>query len=95
MAAASNNGSMEAVKALDIPGMLKEWVAVDDERTRDGDHGGADHLAMDGKLRWLTSLLLSHPTHLWTVRAIQRAAPIKHVIADALLVYKLAKNGDE
>lgn len=49
VASASNNGSLEAVKALEIPNMVKEWVSVNDDRTRDGDHGGADHSSMDGE----------------------------------------------
>lgn len=45
---ASNNGSREAVKSLQIPNMFKEWVTANDGRVRDGSHGGADHTAMDG-----------------------------------------------
>lgn len=45
---ASNNGSLEAVKSLQIPGMKKEWVTASDDRVRDGDHNGADHSAMNG-----------------------------------------------
>lgn len=46
---ASNNGALEAVKSLQIPNMFKEWVTAEDDRVRDGGHGGADHSAMDGK----------------------------------------------
>lgn len=45
---ASNNGSLEAVKSLQIPNMFKEWVTANDDRVRDGAHGGADHSAMNG-----------------------------------------------
>ncbi len=48
VALASNNGSLEAVKSLQVPNMFKEWVTASDDRVRDGSHGGADHTAMDG-----------------------------------------------
>jgi uncharacterized protein with gpF-like domain len=48
VALASNNGSLEAVKSLQIPGMHKEWVTARDARVRDGDKGGANHRAMNG-----------------------------------------------
>lgn len=47
---ASNNGAREAVKSLQIPGMTKEWVSAQDDRVRDGDHGGADHAAANGQV---------------------------------------------
>lgn len=48
VAAASINSEMEAVKALDIPDMKKEWVSIQDSRTRDDDEV-ANHLEMNGK----------------------------------------------
>ena len=47
---ASNNGSLEAAKSLQIPNMKKTWVSAEDDRVRDGgDHGnGPDHAAVDG-----------------------------------------------
>lgn len=45
--AASSNGSLEAVKALEIPNMVKEWVSADDERVRDDD-AVANHAVMNG-----------------------------------------------
>lgn len=47
---ASSQGSLEAVKTLQIPGMVKEWVTANDDRVRDGGkHGNdADHGAMNG-----------------------------------------------
>jgi HK97 family phage portal protein len=45
---ASNNGALEAVKSLQVPGLYKEWVTAQDDRVRDGDKGGADHSAMNG-----------------------------------------------
>lgn len=52
VASASNQGSLEAAKTLDVPGLKKEWVSVDDDRTRgNGPHDGADdpnHAKMDG-----------------------------------------------
>lgn len=46
---ASNNGSLEAIKSLQVPGIFKEWVTAQDDRVRDGEHGGADHAAADGQ----------------------------------------------
>lgn len=46
---ASENSKTAAVKSLQIPGMSKEWNTTIDDRTRDGDHGGADHLDADGQ----------------------------------------------
>lgn len=45
VALASNNGALEAVKSLEIPGMVKDWVSANDSRVRDGgDNGlGPDH----------------------------------------------------
>ncbi len=48
VAVASNNGSIEAVRSLQIEGMFKEWVTANDDRVRDGSNGGADHTAMNG-----------------------------------------------
>jgi HK97 family phage portal protein len=48
VALASNNAALEAVKSLQVPNMFKEWVTANDDRVRDGAHGGADHTAMDG-----------------------------------------------
>lgn len=49
---ASSNASREAVKSLQIPGIQKEWVSIQGDRTRDGDgpnHGaGANHYDMNG-----------------------------------------------
>ncbi len=46
---ASNNGALEAAKALDIPDLKKEWVSVNDDRTRDGSSNGeADHVSLNG-----------------------------------------------
>lgn len=47
---ASNNATFEAAKALEIPGLKKEWVSVQDDRTRDGGKDGndANHLEMNG-----------------------------------------------
>lgn len=48
VAIASNQSSMEAAKSLDIPDLKKEWVSVQDTRTR-RDPTKADHLHMNGK----------------------------------------------
>lgn len=48
VALASNNGAREAVKSLQIPNLMKEWVTAQDDRVRDGDNHGPDHSAMDG-----------------------------------------------
>lgn len=47
---ASTNGQLEAVKSLQVPGMVKEWVSANDDRVRDGGDDGADanHADMDG-----------------------------------------------
>jgi HK97 family phage portal protein len=49
---ASNNASLNAVKSLQIPGIIKEWNSIQDDRTRDGSGPnpgtGANHLDMDG-----------------------------------------------
>lgn len=45
---ASTKGNLEAAKALQVPGMIKEWVSADDDRVRDDD-AHADHAAMNGQ----------------------------------------------
>lgn len=47
---ASSNGALEAVKSMQIPGLVKEWVAAEDHRTRDGGPtgNGPDHAIMNG-----------------------------------------------
>lgn len=47
MGIASNHGSLEAAKALEVPDLMKEWVSVNDDRTRD-DPSHADHVVMNG-----------------------------------------------
>lgn len=44
---ASSNGIREAVKTLQVPGLLKEWISIQDSRTRD-EPEHADHLRMNG-----------------------------------------------
>lgn len=46
--AATSRGSLEAAKALDVPGLQKEWISAEDDRVRDGYHGGADHVSANG-----------------------------------------------
>ncbi len=48
VASASNNGSLEAVKSLQVPNMFKEWVTAEDDRVRNGEHSDANHEEMDG-----------------------------------------------
>lgn len=50
VASASNNASINAVRSLQVPNMVKEWVSSEDDRVRDGgkDGHGADHESMDG-----------------------------------------------
>jgi len=95
VAAASNNGAMEAVKALDIPGMMKEWVAVDDDRTRDGDHGGADHLAMDGVTALIDENFTVPPDASMDCPGDSSGGADQVCNCRCTLVYKLQKNGDE
>jgi len=49
---ASNNATIEAARSLEVPGLKKEWVSLQDDRTRDGDGPnpgvGANHLDMNG-----------------------------------------------
>lgn len=46
---ASNAGAVEAAKALEVPDLKKEWIAIQDDRTRDGvSSGEADHYNMNG-----------------------------------------------
>lgn len=47
---ASTQGGIEAIKSLGIPNMEKEWVSVQDTRTRDGEPNAQepDHLGMNG-----------------------------------------------
>jgi HK97 family phage portal protein len=52
VASASNTATLEAAKSLEIEGLQKEWVSLQDDRTRDGDGPnpgvGANHLDMNG-----------------------------------------------
>jgi hypothetical protein len=49
---ASNSATVEAARSLEIPGLKKEWVSLQDDRTRDGDGPnlgeGANHYDMNG-----------------------------------------------
>jgi HK97 family phage portal protein len=49
---ASNSATLEAAKSLEIPGLKKEWVSLQDDRTRDGEGPnigeGANHYDMNG-----------------------------------------------
>ena len=46
---AAMQGSLEAAKSLQIPGMTKEWVSTHDDRTRDNPDV-ADHSSADGQI---------------------------------------------
>lgn len=47
---ASSSATLQAAKALDIPSLQKEWVSVQDDRTRDGEPAGEpNHLDMNGQ----------------------------------------------
>lgn len=50
VASASNETSLQAVRSLEIPNMVKEWVSSQDDRVRDGgsDGNGPDHEFMNG-----------------------------------------------
>lgn len=45
---ASSNGAQAAVKSLEIPGLVKEWVSAQDDRVRD-DSDHANHSIMNGE----------------------------------------------
>lgn len=45
---ATSSSSIEAVRSLKIPNMVKEWVSSQDDRVRDGSKGGPDHESMNG-----------------------------------------------
>lgn len=49
---ASNSATLEAAKSLEIDGLKKEWLSLQDDRTRDGDGPnpgvGPNHLDMNG-----------------------------------------------
>jgi hypothetical protein len=45
---ASSSGSIEAVRTLQVPNLQKEWISADDDRTRNGFDGDANHLIMNG-----------------------------------------------
>lgn len=49
VAIASNNGMLEAVKSLQVPGMTKEWISANDSRVRNGGANGLgpDHASVD------------------------------------------------
>jgi uncharacterized protein with gpF-like domain len=50
VAIASQQGSLKAAESMEIEGLEKEWVSIQDDRTRDGSRmGEADHYVMDGK----------------------------------------------
>jgi HK97 family phage portal protein len=57
---ASNQGSLEAAKALEIPDLMKEWVSTNDDRTRDND-AIADHAGANGQRVGLNEKFLINP----------------------------------
>lgn len=46
---AANSATLEAAKSLEVPNLKKEWVSLQDDRTRDGEKDGANHLDMNGE----------------------------------------------
>lgn len=48
--AASNSATTEAVRSLEVPGMVKVWITNEDARVRDGgaDGNGPNHAVMNG-----------------------------------------------
>ncbi len=57
---ASQNGSLEAVKSMNIPNMEKGWVTANDDRVRDDDHV-ADHAHMNDEWVGLDEKFLVPP----------------------------------
>lgn len=44
---ASTNSTLQAAKSLQVPNMVKTWLSSQDDRTRDGEKNGPDHLNMN------------------------------------------------
>lgn len=94
VASASTKGSMEAVKALDVPNMLKEWVSVQDDRTRDGGVGDdANHLDMDGVRIPIDDKFTVPPDATMEAPGDSNGGADQVCNCRCTLVYKLAKPG--
>ena len=92
---ASTKGSMEAVRALEIPGMLKVWNSVQDDRTRDGEGEDANHLDMDGVSVPIDEKFTVPPDASMEAPGDPTAGADQVCNCRCTLTYKLAKPGAE
>lgn len=94
---ASSNGSLNAIKSLQVPNMTKEWVSAEDDRVRDGDHGGADHASVDGDVVDIDDKFTVPPDASMDCPGDLSADADQVINCRCVLVYKQAKgkNDDE
>lgn len=87
---AANNGSLEAAKSLGVPNLQKEWVSVQDDRTRD-DASVADHKHMNGKRVELNEKFNVQPDTDMTGPGDPSAPPEQVINCRCALVYSRAR----
>lgn len=90
---ASNNASIEAVKSLQIPGMMKEWVTAQDDRVRDDD-AHADHSAMDGTEVEIDEKFVVPPDSEMDGPGDSSAPPEQVINCRCVLTFKSRNNGE-
>jgi uncharacterized protein with gpF-like domain len=89
---ASNNGSLEAVKSLQVPGIFKEWVSAQDDRVRDGAHGYADHASANGQEVALDDKFTVPPDASMNGPGDPNSTPDQVINCRCVLVYKQKGN---
>lgn len=91
---ASANSTIEAVRSLKVPNMVKEWVSSEDERTRDGEKGGPDHLIMNGETVPLEDLFTVPPDYKMDGPSDEVGGPENVCNCRCVLVFKSANERD-
>ena len=91
---ASSNSTLQAVRSLKVPNMVKEWISSQDDRTRDGEKGGPDHLIMDGETVPLDDLFTVPPDYKMEGPGDEIGGPENVCNCRCVLVFKSANERD-
>jgi len=90
---ASSNASIEAVRSLHLPAMVKEWISAEDDRVRDDDQH-ADHAAMNGVTAELDEKFTVPPDTDMDGPGDPSAPPEQVINCRCVLAFKSKNNGE-
>lgn len=91
---ASANSTLEAVKSLKVPNMMKEWISSEDDRVRNGEKGGPDHESMNGVQVPLDDSFNVPPDYTMDGPSDEAGGPENVCNCRCVLVFKSANESD-